>query len=74
MERIEIDVLTGERQVIELTAEEITKAQELKTQWETQQAELQAIKTAQDASKQTALNKLMALGLTEEEALSLGIK
>lgn len=34
------------------------------------------IKAQQDkeAAKQSALNKLMALGLTEEEALALGIK
>jgi hypothetical protein len=28
----------------------------------------------QTAAKQSALNKLMALGLTEEEALALGVK
>jgi hypothetical protein len=28
----------------------------------------------QAAAKQSALNKLMALGLTEEEALALGVK
>jgi hypothetical protein len=33
--------------------------------------ELQAEKIA---TKQSALNKLMALGLTEEEALALGVK
>lgn len=29
---------------------------------------------AQAAARQSALNKLMALGLTEEEALALGVK
>jgi hypothetical protein len=29
---------------------------------------------AAEATKQSALNKLMALGLTEEEALALGVK
>jgi hypothetical protein len=38
------------------------------------QAEVEAAKQTQIAAKQTALNKLMALGLTEEEALALGIK
>jgi hypothetical protein len=38
------------------------------------QAEEAAKKQAQVDAKQTALNKLMALGLTEEEALALGIK
>ena len=35
-----------------------------------QQAKIQA----QTDAKQSALNKLMALGLTEEEALALGVK
>lgn len=37
-------------------------------------AEAQAVVEAQAAAKQSALNKLMALGLTEEEALALGVK
>ena len=40
--------------------------------------ELQAIEDAKTQAKvdvrQSALNKLMALGLTEEEALALGVK
>jgi Tfp pilus assembly protein PilE len=40
---------------------------------EMQQAQEAAIQ-AQAAAKQSALNKLMALGLTEEEALALGVK
>lgn len=43
------------------------KAAELQAQAEA------AIKAKVDA-KQSALNKLMALGLTEEEALALGVK
>ena len=38
------------------------------------QAEAEAAIQAQAAAKQSALNKLMALGLTEEEALALGVK
>jgi hypothetical protein len=38
------------------------------------QAEVEAAIQAQVAAKQSALNKLMALGLTEEEALALGVK
>ena len=38
------------------------------------QAEAEAAVEAQAAAKQSALNKLMALGLTEEEALALGVK
>jgi hypothetical protein len=36
------------------------------------QAEAEAAKQAQINARQSALNKLMALGLTEEEALALG--
>ena len=38
------------------------------------QAEAEAQTQAKIDAKQSALNKLMALGLTEEEALALGVK
>ena len=38
------------------------------------QTEAETAIQAQAAAKQSALNKLMALGLTEEEALALGVK
>jgi hypothetical protein len=37
-------------------------------------AQLAAVEQAKIDAKQSALNKLMALGLTEEEALALGVK
>ena len=37
-------------------------------------AQAQAAAQTQADAKQSALNKLMALGLTEEEALALGVK
>ena len=33
MDRIEIDVITGERKVVELTAEEVAQAQAQYTEW-----------------------------------------
>jgi len=33
MDRIEIDVMTGERKVVELTAEEVTQAQTNYAEW-----------------------------------------
>jgi hypothetical protein len=36
--------------------------------------QVEATIQAQIAARQSALNKLMALGLTEEEALALGVK
>ena len=38
------------------------------------QANATAAEQAQANARQSALNKLMALGLTEEEALALGVK
>jgi hypothetical protein len=43
------------------------KMLEVKAQWEAEDK-------AKIDAKQSALNKLMALGLTEEEALALGVK
>jgi multidrug efflux pump subunit AcrA (membrane-fusion protein) len=42
MDRIEINVITGERQVIELTAEEIAQAQAMYAQWEADEAKRKA--------------------------------
>jgi predicted nucleotide-binding protein (sugar kinase/HSP70/actin superfamily) len=42
MNRIEIDVITGERKVIELTAEEIAQAQAMYAQWEIDEAKRKA--------------------------------
>ncbi len=56
----------GNQVEINLTAVE-AKALEL-------QAEAEAAAQAKLDAKQSALNKLMALGLTEEEALALGVK
>jgi hypothetical protein len=38
MDRIEINVITGERKVIELTAEEVAQAQANYAQWEADEA------------------------------------
>ena len=42
MDRIEIDVITGERKVVELTAEEIAQAQAMYAQWEIDEAKRKA--------------------------------
>lgn len=56
----------GNQVEIDLIAVEV-KALELK-------ADAEAAKQAKLDARQSALNKLMALGLTEEEALALGVK
>lgn len=42
MNRIEINVMTGERNVVELTAEEVAQAQAQYAQWEADEAKRQA--------------------------------
>jgi hypothetical protein len=48
--------------------------EELEDLWEHTQEVVAARKQAKLDARQSALNKLMALGLTEEEALALGVK
>lgn len=57
MHRIEIDVITGEQQIIELTAEEI--------------AELQSRPQPEPTPELTAAEKLAAAGLSVEELKQL---
>lgn len=42
MNRIEIDVITGERKVVELNAEEVAQAQAQYAQWEADEAKRKA--------------------------------
>ena len=51
MNRIEIDVLTGERQVIELNAQEVAQAQAMYAQWEADEAKRKAELPAQIAKQ-----------------------
>ena len=64
MDRIEIDVTTGEFQVIELNAEELAKAQTQYAQWKADEvkhkAELPIILANQIAQLQAQLNILKA--------------
>ena len=59
MDRIEIDVITGERQVIELTAEEVAQAQAMYAQWEAEKA-AQPTKEEQIAKLQEQIDALKA--------------
>ena len=51
MNRIEIDVITGERQVMELNAEEVAYAQAQYAQWELDEAKRKAELPAQIAKQ-----------------------
>lgn len=67
MERIVINVETGEQSVVPFTEEEIAQMQTQQEQFEAEQAQINAAKEAQQLAKQSALNKLTALGLNEQE-------
>jgi hypothetical protein len=65
MNRIQINVITGEREVLELNAEEVALAQANYAQWEADEAkrkaELPAQIAKQIANLQTQLNELQGV-------------
>jgi F0F1-type ATP synthase gamma subunit len=71
MNRIEIDVTTGEQQIIPLTAEELAQAQVKQAELDAMQAEIAAKEQADKDAKTSALAKLEALGLTDDEINAL---
>ena len=62
MNRIQIDVITGERTVVELTAEEVAQVQAQYDQWQADEAkrkaELPTVIAKQIADLQAELDKL----------------
>jgi hypothetical protein len=64
MERIEMNVITGERKVVELTAEEVAQAQAQYAQWladeEKRKAEMPKLLEEQIAKLQAQLAELKA--------------
>lgn len=69
--RIEINCMTGEQKEIELTDEEIAQREEMFVKHEKEMAEQKAAEEARVLIKASALAKLSALGLTEEEAKAI---
>jgi DNA-binding NarL/FixJ family response regulator len=65
--KIEINALTGEEVVSEITAEEIAVLKQMAEK----EAEVEAEKVAKKLARQSALAKLAALGLTEAEIAAL---
>jgi hypothetical protein len=64
MHRTEINVTTGEIQTIELTSQEIAQLEKNEQAWLAEKAQ-------EDALKASALAKLAALGLTQDEVKAL---
>lgn len=66
-----VDCSTGEQTVVGLTAEEIAQLEADRVAAEAQRAEQEAAEAAKVAKRQSAVDKLRALGLEEEEVAAL---
>ena len=69
--RVEVNCETGEESIIPLTAEEIAQMEADRIAFEETQAAAQAEAEAKEAARQSGIAKLLALGLTEDEANAL---
>jgi hypothetical protein len=69
--RTEIDGLTNTAIEVELTADEIAEVEAIAAQAELDRASQEAEALAKIETKASGLAKLLALGLTEEEATAL---
>ena len=66
-----VDCSTGEQTVIELTDEEIAQMEADRAAFEAEQTAREAAEAEKAAAKASALAKLAALGLTENEAKAI---
>lgn len=66
-----VNCSTGERQVVELTAEEIAEREEMAAQAEADRLAAEEAAAQVAAQKQSAQDKLKALGLTDLEIAAL---
>lgn len=69
--RVEVNCATGEQTVIELTAAEIAELDQMKAKAEADKVIRDAEEAAKAEAKASALAKLAALGLTEDEAQAI---
>lgn len=69
--KVVVDCSTGEQQIIPLTAEEIAQREADAAAFAAEQAARDAEAAAKEAARQSGIDKLLALGLTEEEANAL---
>ncbi len=65
--RMDVNCETGEVTSRELTTDEQTELDNLRTEWETREAEQKAVDDAKAAAKASGDAKLKELGLTDEE-------
>lgn len=69
--KVIVDCSTGEQQVLPLTAEEIADLEVARAQAEADRLAAEEAAAAVAAAKASGIAKLLALGLTEEEANAL---
>ena len=69
--KVIVDCSTGEQQITPLTAEEITQLEAVAAAAAEAQAAAEAEAAAKEAAKSSGIAKLLALGLTQEEAEAL---
>lgn len=69
--KVVVDCSTGEQQIIPLTAEEIAQREADAAAFAEAQAAAEAEAAAKVAAKESGIAKLLALGLTQEEAEAL---
>lgn len=69
--KVVVNCETGEQQVLPLTAEEIAQREADAAAFALEQAAIEAEAAAKAAAKESGIAKLLALGLTEEEANAL---
>jgi signal transduction protein with GAF and PtsI domain len=65
--KLVIDCETGEQHVVPLTEEELAERELMRLQAEAEQAARDLAEQEKAAAKQSAIEKLAALGLTEDE-------
>jgi hypothetical protein len=69
--KLVINCETGEREIIELTAEEIAERELMQLQAIADQEQREADQAAKEAAKASAVRKLTALGLDADEIAAL---
>ena len=69
--KLVVDCSTGEQQIIPLTPEEIAQREADAAAFAEEQAAREAEAVAKAAAKESGIAKLLALGLTQEEAEAL---
>jgi hypothetical protein len=71
LNKLVVDCATGEQQILSLTAEEVADLEAMRLQVEADRIVAEEAAANAAAAKASGIAKLLALGLTEEEANAL---